>query len=136
MIGWVEPADGKGELFMRSIRLGVPILVLVVALGTIACSSEETSEPVDGGGTTSEPAAEDGTLTISGLSFSPSSVVTGPGGALTIVNEDGVSHTFTMDDGSLDEPIGGGETVEVTITAAGSFHCEIHPSMTGSVSLG
>jgi plastocyanin len=38
-----------------------------------------------------------------------------------------------MDDGSIDEQVGPGETVEVTVGVAGAFHCEIHPSMTGEV---
>ena len=128
---------------MRAVRGFALVLVAVVMLGGVACSSDDTSEPTGGGGETSEPAeetsepaGEDGTLTISGSTFEPSEVTTASGGALTVVNEDGVDHTFTMDDGSVDEAIGGGETIEVTVTESGGFHCTIHPSMTGTVTVG
>lgn len=133
---------------MRSVRWFSLVLAGVLVLGGVACSSDDTDseEPVGGdqftepvettSETTSEPATEDGTLTISGSTFVPGEVVTASGGALTVVNEDGIDHTFTMDDGSLDEPVAGGATVDVTVTEGGPFHCAIHPSMTGTVTLG
>lgn len=120
---------------MRSIRGLAVVSVALVMFGAVACSSDETSEPT-GGGETSEPAADAGTLTISGSTFTPGDVVTASGGALTVVNDDGIGHTFTMDDGSVDESLAGGATVDVTIAEGGAFHCEIHPSMTGTVTVG
>ncbi len=55
------------------------------------------------------------------------------GGTLEFTNEDGFAHTFTMDDGSVDEEVAGGESATVTISTAGPFHCTIHASMTGTV---
>ena len=113
---------------MRTRRLVVAVGALVV-LGLASCSGDET---------TSVPADDDeaGTLTISGSAFVPTSVTAGEDGELTIVNEDDLDHTFTMDDDSLDEEVGAGDTIDVEVTTAGPFHCEIHPSMTGTVSLG
>jgi plastocyanin len=107
-------------------------LGLVAMAGFVACGGD-SSTPA--GSSASTPAGA-GVLTISGSTFSPGSVTTGTGGVLTITNEDSFAHTFTMDDGSVDQQIGGGETAEVTVTAAGPFHCTIHPSMTGTVALG
>jgi plastocyanin len=112
------------------------VLVGVVAvLGLASCSGDTTTTPTDGE-TSSSTGGGAGTLTIADIAFSPSSVTAGDGGTLTITNEDSVTHTFTMDDGSVDEEVPGGGSIEVTITAAGPFHCNIHPSMTGTVSLG
>jgi len=114
-------------------RTMVVSVAMVMSGLLVACGGSDTTEP-SGSGSTSAPAS--GELTISGSAFSPSSVVAGEGGALTVTNEDGISHTFTMDDGSVDEAISGGASVSVTVTAAGPFHCAIHSSMTGTVSLG
>ncbi|MEX0983594.1 MAG: cupredoxin domain-containing protein [Actinomycetota bacterium] len=119
---------------MRTKRLVVAIgLSMLVAA---ACGGEgDTSTPA-GGGSSSAPSGEAGSLSMSGFAFVPGDVTTGTGGTLSVTNEDSTTHTFTMDDGSVDQQVGAGQTVEVTITAAGSFHCDIHPSMTGAVSLG
>ena len=38
---------------------------------------------------------------------------------ITITNADSVDHTFTLDDGSVDETIAAGETVTVTVEPDG-----------------
>lgn len=114
---------------MRTKRLAVAIGLSMLV--TAACGGDgDTSTPAGG------PSAEAGSLSMSGFAFVPGDVTTGTGGTLSVTNEDSTTHTFTMDDGSVDQQVGAGQTVEVTVTAAGSFHCEIHPSMTGAVSLG
>ena len=67
------------------------------------------------------------------FAFEPPDVLAGEDGTLTITNEGDSTHTFTMDDGSIDEELEPGATVDVVIGDAGGFHCEIHPTMTGTV---
>ena len=71
------------------------------------------------------------------FAFNPDKLTVKAGTAVEIKNTQGVAHTFTADDGSFDlelDPNGGGSH---TFTAAGSFpyHCSIHLSMKGTVTV-
>ena len=58
------------------------------------------------------------------------------GGTLEVVNSSGGEHTFTADDGEFDDDLPDGETIEVDVPAEPGeygFHCEIHPSMTATL---
>jgi plastocyanin len=63
-----------------------------------------------------------------------------PGATVTVRNDDGVTHTFTADDDSFDTGnVPGGGTAEVSLPAQGgdyAVHCEIHRSMSATVTLG
>ena len=53
-------------------------------------------------------------------------------------NKDSVGHTATVDDGSCStDTISNGTTAALTFTAAGTypFHCKIHPSMKGTITV-
>lgn len=90
---------------------------------------------------TDAPAGDDAgggaEIVISGFEFSEG--ITVPVGTTVIVrNDDSAGHTLTADDGSFDSGrIDGGSTGEVTFTAAGTFtfHCEVHPSMSGTITV-
>jgi plastocyanin len=97
----------------------------VVAVVAASCGGDESS-PSDGG-------SADATLVASGTAFDPTTITMPEGGTLGFTNEDGVTHTFTMDDESVDIEVAGGESVTVTLSTAGPFHCTIHTSMTGTV---
>ena len=60
------------------------------------------------------------------------------GQTITISNIGETSHTFTTDDDVIDQEIGPGETVEVTLTgvSSGGFHCRFHSQMTGNLTVG
>ena len=76
-------------------------------------------------------------ITIENFSFGEPSTVS-VGDPLLVVNEDGVPHTWTADDGSFDSgTLGSGETFEHAFEEAGeySFFCEIHPGMTGTITV-
>ncbi len=76
------------------------------------------------------------TITAEGFAFNPATLQVPSGETtLTITNNDGATHTFTLDDGSADQEVPAGESIEVTvnITASTGFHCKIHPSMTGTL---
>jgi plastocyanin len=124
----------------RWVRLvaGLFVLSLVVA----ACSSD------DGGGTTATTGGSTGstaatgggggggvTMTIAGFAFDPDTITVSGPTEVTITNEDSATHTFTLDDGSVDETVepGATETVTVDVSAATGFHCNIHPQMTGQI---
>jgi len=118
---------------MRVFRIVMTSFALALVVG--ACSSNETSEPTGGGtDTTTEPAGGAVTVTIVDFEFQPADVTPGSDGVLRVVNEGSTTHTFTMDDGSIDEELAPGDSVEVVVgLEGGGFHCEIHASMTGTV---
>lgn len=119
-------------------------IALVAAFALVACGGDDGN---GGGAGSPEPAGDGDTgggaaadITISGLAFQPSALDVEAGATITIANEDGPTHTFTADDGSFDEELASGDSVDVTIEGASGdelgFHCEIHPSMTGTLTIG
>ena len=124
----------------RWVRLvaGLFVLSLVVA----ACSSDD-----DGGGTTATTGGATGstaatggggggtTITIAGFAFDPDTITVSGPTEVTVTNDDSTTHTFTLDDGSVDQTVepGATETVTVDVSASTGFHCNIHPQMTGQI---
>jgi len=77
-------------------------------------------------------------VSIAHFAFSPSAVAVQAGGTVTWTNNDSVSHTVTSDDGSFaSQTLAPGASFSHTFATAGtiSYHCAIHPSMKGSVSV-
>ena len=126
---------------MRNARWGRLVAGLfVLSLVVAACSSD------DDGGTTGTTggatgATETGSggggtkITIAGFAFDPDTITVSGPTEVTITNEDSATHTFTLDDGSVDETVEPGETETVTVDVSAStgFHCNIHPQMTGQI---
>jgi plastocyanin len=124
----------------RWVRLvaGLFVLSLVVA----ACSSDDdgggTTDTTGGAtGTTAETGAGGGgtTITIAGFAFDPDTITVSGPTEVTVTNDDSTTHTFTLDDGSVDQTVepGATETVTVDVSASTGFHCNIHPQMTGQI---
>jgi plastocyanin len=79
------------------------------------------------------------TVAIEDFYFEPADAAIQPGDTIMWVNEGNTPHTVTSDDGRFDsEVLNPGESFMLTFPEAGTFsyHCEIHPSMTGSVTVG
>jgi plastocyanin len=137
--------------------------LVALSLGLVACGSsgsdssseaetapagQESAEGTEGetgseaGGTTeSEPApsgeaAKSEKVQIVEFSYEPDPVVVQVGGKVTWQNEDTAPHTATADDGSFDTgTIENGKLGSATFKEPGTFayHCEIHPTMHGTV---
>jgi plastocyanin len=112
---------------------GVFALSLVLA----ACGGDDDGgDETGGGGGTAETGGGGGTsITIADFAFDPNTIsVSGPT-EVTITNEDSAAHTFTLDDGSVDQEIAAGESATVTVDVSEStgFVCRFHPQMTGTV---
>ena len=78
-------------------------------------------------------------VSIENFAFNPPNISVVPGTTVTWVNNDAVPHTTTADDGSWDsETLQPGQSFSFTFDSAGTFpyHCEIHPFMTGTVTVG
>ena len=78
-------------------------------------------------------------VSIEDFDFDPPDVAIQPGDTVMWVNRGNTPHTVTSDDGLFDsEVLNPGESFMFTFPEAGTFsyHCEIHPFMTGSVTVG
>jgi plastocyanin len=126
---------------------------LLLALALAGCASNTApqtgppSQPLDGGNApatrTSSAAAptggpQDHAVAITGGAFAPQSVAAKAGDSVTWSNQDTATHTVTADDGSFDSGnLAGKATFHHAFASAGSFsyHCKIHPSMVGTVTV-
>jgi plastocyanin len=113
---------------------------LVLALLGAACSgtSGGNGSPSSGGGGSSSSGGV--TIAMSNFSFTPP-VLQLPSGqtTITLTNNAPIPHTFTLNDGSVDQVVQPGQTVTVTVnlTADAPFHCRFHPTkMTGTLQVG
>lgn len=78
------------------------------------------------------------TDTISDFAFQPGSIAVTAGDTISWTNDDAAPHTATADDGSFDTgQLAKGASGSHTFTTAGTFayHCAIHPSMHGTVTV-
>jgi plastocyanin len=100
---------------------------------TTAASSETTA--ADDGGGTADAGAD---VTIDGFSFSEGATVAASA-EIVVDNKDGVTHTFTSDDDAWESIEIGGDSESKTAGPAEpgeyKFHCEIHKSMTGTLTV-
>ena len=78
-------------------------------------------------------------ISISNFAFSPSSITVLPGTKVTWTNNDSVAHTIISDSDNLlnSQNIEPGDTFSYTFTTPGTtaYHCSIHPSMTGTITV-
>ena len=127
-------------------RVSLPLMVCIVAFGIAGVAllrSPQTATP-----TSTPPAAvadpapvelATARIDIAGFAFDGQTAVA-PGQTISVVNTDGAPHTLTSVDGAFDTGvIGGGESGGFTAPAAPgtyAFFCSLHPSMTGTLTVG
>jgi plastocyanin len=109
-------------------------LVLVAALG--ACGGDDNGG--DSGSTGASDVKADTTMDVT--SFAYKDVTVPAGGTLAIKNTSGAAHTFSPDnEGDFKEvDFSDGETATVTAPSKPGeykFHCDIHPNMTGTMTV-
>jgi plastocyanin len=126
----------------------VVVVVLVVAGGAYvviknqSTSSDNmpnmsTSSSSNSGSTT--PTATD-KVTIQNFAFSPTNITIAKGTTVTWTNKDSTAHTVTETDGKSGPNSGDvnpGSSYMFTFSQPGtySYHCSIHPEMTGTVTV-
>ncbi len=120
-------------------RPGTSVLIMVTALAFVTFVSGCTTSPAPPAVPTVTPSTttvpDSASVTIKNFAFDPSEVTIAKGGTVTWTNDDGTSHTVAFDDGNASTVLGNGKTFVRTFDAEGTFsyHCSIHPSMTGKV---
>ncbi len=130
-----------------TLRRGLLVTAVAVAvLALAACSTTSTSTTTSASttttaaGTSTTTTTPDAatTITIHNLAFDPSTIIVTVGTTVTWVNNDGTTHTVTADGGAFDSgSLAGGATFQFTFDQVGDFayHCSIHPSMQGTISV-
>jgi len=86
-----------------------------------------------------QPTPKVWSVAIEDFYFEPANAAVQTGDTIMWINKGSTPHTVTSDDGQFDsEALNPGDSFMVTFTGEGTltYHCEIHPSMTGSVSVG
>ena len=129
----------------------VVLVVLVVSTG-FACgkstpSATSGSSPAalvagDGGAAAACPDLSGDNpfvIKIQNMAFEPACLTASGSSSIKIVDLDSVAHTFTIDGTQIDVTIAAGQTFNGE--SAGlkpgdyTFHCRIHPSMTGTITV-
>ena len=139
---------------MRSIARGIATLATAVALA--ACSGQASSAPTTAPGTqaaggqspgpTTAGAAvcadSTGTTTVNAAvgDFTWAPVSAKVGDVITWTNSDSAPHRVALDDGSCQMSgniPGGGGKASLVFSVAGThpFHCTVHPTMTGTITI-
>ena len=80
----------------------------------------------------------DVTVSIEDFAFDPAAITAKVGDTVTFTNGDSAGHTATLDDGRASRrPSPAGTSDGLTFTAAGTypFHCAIHSTMKGTITV-
>jgi len=117
--------------------LAVLALCFALALLLAACGGDDSSS----GGSNSGAAAASGSgsgavaVTIHNFAFTAKPVKAGE--SFQVQNKDSTEHTFTANNGAFDVDVPAGKTVTVKALQAGTYpyHCKIHSSMTGTLTV-
>ncbi len=104
------------------------VLLLTLSAFAVSCSKSSDNSGAKGPGSNE--------VFIQNMAFDPGTITITVNTTVTWTNKDAVAHTVTSDNGSFDSgniPANG--TFSHTFSTAGSFsyHCTIHPYMTGVV---
>ena len=124
---------------MRTFRLTVSTLSVALALSACSGSSATPIPSVAIPSVAIPPIAVPAAVAIAGFAYAPATLAVKVGTEVTWANTDQADHTVTFDDtkvkGSGNMPKG--STYKNTFDAAGTFayHCRIHPTMTGTVTV-
>ena len=110
----------KTKLFYAGV-----LAMLLAAFVFVSCHKSNSSNAVS-----------TGSVSIKNMAFNPGSVSVTTGATVTWTNSDTTIHTVTADDGSFNSGnIAIGATYTRVFSTAGTFsyHCTLHPEMTGKV---
>jgi amicyanin len=117
---------------------GVPAVPSVPS-GTLDGGTGDGSPSGGTGGGTPGGGAQTYSIDIKGFAFSPADLPINAGDTVVWTNSDSASHTVVFDSGSApsSSPMSTGQTYSYTFTTAGTYayHCSIHPSMKGAVTV-
>lgn len=120
--------------------IGLAITVVLSFVVASGCGSTGggTTTTLAGGGSTGTTIASAGQVTMKNLAFNPATVTIKVGESVTWTNQDSMTHTVVADKGEFKSgDLGAGASFTFKFDKAGtySYHCSIHPSMTGTITV-
>jgi plastocyanin len=124
---------------MRRIPAGLVAVLMLVGIAA-ACGGDDSGGAVSSPSTTTKT-TEPNTVavTASGFKFSPTMATAKAGEVyFEVKNEDSTNHTFTIDGTDVNIKLDGNSSGEAKADlAAGTYewHCTIHSSMTGTLTV-
>ncbi|MFV0126173.1 cupredoxin domain-containing protein [Streptomyces sp. HMX112] len=119
--------------------LTIAVLCMLIAL--VGCSASGGPAPTSPSPSTpSSTSVNEERIVIKDFRFEPADLTVAPGAKVSVVNEDSAPHTVTAQAANTFDTstIGGGETATFTAPpTAGAYRylCDIHPSMTGTLTV-
>lgn len=138
-----------------SLKTLLASILLISALGLVACGDDnsdttvttedttptteaESTQPEEGGNapTSSGDAVRSAKVEIAEFTYQPDPVTIEEGGKVTWINRDSAPHTATAEDGSFDTgTLEEGKLKSETFKEPGTYAyvCSIHPSMHGTI---
>lgn len=123
----------------RKLILTPALVFLTAGMLFFGCSKSDGDDGYSGGGNNNNnnpPPATGNKVSITGSSFSPSTLTVNKGTTVTWTNADYDPHTVTADDNSFTSgTINQGGVYTRTFSTPGTYpyHCNFHTAMTGSV---
>ena len=129
----MAPTSRPARTTPRTFLAALAVTGITIALA--ACGGDSDESQADD--TPAADAASGAEITIADFAFSDPDTIS-PGSTVTVTNTDGVEHTWTSEDGLFDSGLlSPGSSFEFTFDESGEFNfvCEIHPSMSGVVTV-
>src|SRR5215203_4945405 len=130
------------RIAMAGLMVGLSLAIAACGASGSGDSAQPSAAASDGGSTAAAcevvTTAGEVTGSIADNAFDPAAVTATAGQVVAFTNEDSVPHTFALDDASCDTGnIANGASGAIRFDAAGSypFHCNVHPSMKGTVTV-
>jgi plastocyanin len=117
-------------------RVRVAEVLVVAAVFVAACGSGPAPAGTSVPETQAAGASSEVPVSVSNFAFDPQSVTVKVGATVRWTNQDSARHTITSDAGDWDSgSLSQGQSYSHTFTQEGTFtyHCTVHPSMTGTV---
>ena len=127
----------------RCSMIAVLVLMMISLLALSACSSSyssgSTSTPSSTiSSTTTQAPAASSAVTIASFAFAPASLTVKVGTTVTWTNKDSTTHTVTSDNNVFSSSdLASNASYSFTFNTAGTFsyHCAIHTSMKGTITV-
>src|SRR4051812_11316242 len=140
--------DRRPRVTSARAPLAAVVLVAMAGLTAAACGSDKnnndasSSTTVASGATTTTTAAAaapvaTNAITAKDFAFDPKAITVKAGTTVTWKNGDTTSHAIADDKAAFNGPLDPGTPFSHAYSSPGTFgyHCSIHPSMTGTVTV-
>jgi plastocyanin len=107
------------------------------AAASQAAASQAAASQAVGGAAPTCGSSSGQAVAIANFAFAPGSLSVSSGANVTWTNNDSTTHTVTFDNGPDCGSVAPGAAVSATFSAPGTYayHCKIHPTMKGSVTV-